>query len=233
MKERSYFKNRKIILIVAAILIISLNLNLVLALDKFYEVNLTYKDFTFKLNSVDMKLGSIDLPDQYGYYSAELNLFNGSILNKTYFATYYTAIIEGNNSDNGLFGGTREVINLTEIIIYLPYHEDAENIVIRNSIEDPIFIIPVSQFSKNLCGDGICQSYEAGKCSVDCANISRPSVPAYSTEVKMPASGGISPLTIVVISLTLILVILIIVLLRKKKPEEGTYEFLGGSQYYS
>ena len=173
------------------------------------------------LNNEVVKDWTSNLP---GIYSAEIISFDNKTLYKSFFDIALVQAYDSFNESGNIVAGGVDNLNYTNFTLYLPYYENAKSIEIYDDLNDNFLLsIDVSKFSKNLCGDGICQSWEVGKC----ADCEKAEVPAAGTSKGISETiGGISLLVIAIVILAIVLIVLIILLLRKK---EKPYEFISPS----
>ena len=137
----------------------------------YFDINLNYGNNSFELNNIIFNFDG-ELKESFGSYKTKIRLFDSSLIEGPSFETFSYALVEGLDPKTGNFASELSYFNLTQISLQVPYFENAEGIIIYDPLDRPLLFIPVSQFSKDLCGDGICQSYETKKiCSVDCLDV--------------------------------------------------------------
>lgn len=118
----------------------------------YYEINLKYNRGDITLNSIQVKplIDQKDLENIEGSYIAEVNSFDDEVLNLTFFniPTFilYDSIDEETGEING--GGMIE-LNETEVIIKIPYFENAEEIKVYDINISNKLTIDVSDYAKN------------------------------------------------------------------------------------
>ena len=115
----------------------------------FYKIGIDYNNGELSLKNVRIVPLSYQPKNFDGQYCAEIRDFNGNLLNKTYFdiplEIYFDTIDENTGEING--GGVK-VLNQTEITLFLPYYEDAKEIVIYKN-RNKVLAIDASDFSKS------------------------------------------------------------------------------------
>ena len=138
---------RKIILILF-ILILS---NIVYAEpNSYYEVNLEYKSGDLFLKNIEVKLNADKIGGGVGNYAATIISFSEDILNITFFEIPLTILYDNIDPETGeIVGGGLIELNETEIILRLPYYENAQEIIFYNPDLEEILVVDVSQFSKD------------------------------------------------------------------------------------
>tara|TARA_Y100000310_G_scaffold295904_1_gene327693 strand:- start:1167 stop:1799 length:633 start_codon:yes stop_codon:yes gene_type:complete len=154
------------------IIMLLISLNLVSALDHFYEIDLEYNKGRLSYDSIKVKPLTIEdeISDEGGRYFSIITSFNNETLNLSVFDIPTTIFYDTIDSETDLIngGGTLELDQVNKTI-KLPYYENAKEINIYNLNFSRVLSINVEEFSKNTCGDSICQSYESYQtCAKDC-----------------------------------------------------------------
>ena len=188
-----------------------------------YNLELSYNNGNINLLSLNIIIQDLK-EETYGNYTSEIISFEDKSLYRNSFGIPLTFIFDIADPETGeITGGGVVSLNYTNFTLYLPYYENAKEIKIYDFYGVELLTIPVSQFSKDLCGDGTCQFYEDMKsCPADCV--------AVKEEVKIeekPLTEKIAfyveeNKTIFVISaILLVILIILIILLLKSKPKEN------------
>ena len=138
----------------------------------YYEIKLNYTEGNVTLDSLIIEAFEEKIESE-GTYVAEIVSLDKKILNVTFFDIPLTIIFERINPTLGGLTGSEETrLNKSETTITLPYYDNAKEIRIYDPNITLLLTIPVSQFSKNLCGDGICQVFSGENfrnCRLDCS----------------------------------------------------------------
>jgi hypothetical protein len=207
--------NKNRLLIIAFVLVLGIN---IAEAKPFFEVNLSYNSMGFRLNNLAIAdYSDTGFQSQYGQYTAQLISFENKVLNQTYFDTYYTEII-----NHGLTDEEMKIVNVTEIVFYIPYYSNSDIIVIMDPADNPVYSAVVSQFAKNLCGDGICQRYESAKeCPSDCEKPSAPAEKEAGQPLPAKIMSNLSdPLVLAVIAAFAVLIFIIFIILHSKRKKQ-------------
>lgn len=196
----------------------------------YYELNIEYNFGVLTLNNISIKdTASVFMPNT-GSYRAEMISLSNKTLNTTYFEINREYIYdEFDPETGGASGGDLQVLNQTNFTIYLPYYQDAKEINIYDLYNSNLLTIPVSQFSKNLCGDGTCQFYEDERsCPRDCLKAAPSNVTFQKPEV--PVTQQITASVkenypYYILGFVVLVVIIGIIVSFRKKPEQKSEQF--------
>ena len=114
----------------------------------YYKLNLNYDYGNISINSTEIEFSSEQIEPLFGFYSIIVKDSNDEILNITFFDVpneilYDTA--DENGTING--GGTLE-LNQTNFDIFVPYYENAKEMVIYDENLTEMARKDVSEFSK-------------------------------------------------------------------------------------
>jgi len=196
-----------------------------------YAIDLEYNNKAFSLISSGITPVNIpaeeiidEIPYQYKIVS-----FESEILEVGYFILPYQLTERAVNGT--IVSGEIIILDPSNLTIYPKYYDNAKSIEIYDA-NAKLLSIDVINYAKNLCGDGICQAWEAGKC-FDCGAITeKPTAPQEKKSTEQPIAGAESeiqnilgnPLVWMIFIASLALIILVIIILKRKK--ESPYEFI-------
>jgi len=174
------------------------------------------------ISFLSLNIGLEQPGESQGDYTADILSFNNKTLNRTFFSVSTFILVDIVDESTGSINGGG-IFNLTQVnfTLYLPYYENAKEIKIYDPDMTLMLTIPVSQFSKDLCGDGTCQFYESERsCAADCA-VPKVNVTAAEKEkgiVEKATQYVEENQTMFIVSLiVLVILIIIIILLLKTK----------------
>jgi len=151
-------KIKKINLFVFSFLIIVIFLNSVSALNNissylYYDVSLNYSYGKIFLNSLNVVFSLNGLENSYNedsnVYDAELKDFNGDVIWRESFSVPNLVIADFMNNETGeLFRSEIITLNETEFNLFIPYKENAKEILISQNRTE-VLRINVEGYSKN------------------------------------------------------------------------------------
>ncbi len=135
-------KNKKLILL---IIFLFLLVNIALAIDRYYALELNHFEGIITYRGINLLAGRAPVMNDEGNYTIKVISF------------YNTVLVEG------VFYVNRD----GDFTLYVPYHNEAKEIVIFKGRER-IFGYSVAAFA-DVCGDGTCQEHESFEdCPEDC-----------------------------------------------------------------
>jgi len=188
---------------------------------EYYSLDLNYNDGNISLiSSPKMKIGGAETFS--GNYVAKIISFENKILNTTFFEIPLIYLYDAVDPETGeIIGGNIAILNEINVTLNLPYYENAKSIEIYSPNNTKLLTINVSQFAKNLCGDGICQGYEnAEKCPADCAKeLLGEKEEAKETITQQIAKSVSKNYSYIVIAIAAIVLIIIITRFLKKRQK--------------
>jgi hypothetical protein len=139
-------KNKMLIIF---LIIISLTTFVSAEVQHYYEIDLMYDHEEIYYKNIKVIPSNEDLTIPEGKYIAELVSLDNQILNITFFAFPLTILWDGVNEETGEIdrGGMIE-LNQTEIILFIPYFENAQEINIYDWDLNKKLTIPLTDFSE-------------------------------------------------------------------------------------
>ena len=217
MKLPIYHTTKKIIPLMFILLVL---LGTAEAAEYHFKLNLSNENGTLKFNNLTLQLDG-QIREQQGIYKTKIELLNYTTVDGPYFDTFYFIIVEGVDPITGDLISERKTVNKTEIILDLPYYENIDSVRIYNPLDRIILYIPVAQFAKNLCGDGICQGYESeDKCPADCAKeVLEEKEEVKETITQQIAKSVSNNYNYIIIAIAAIVLIIIITRFLKKRQK--------------
>lgn len=155
----------------AILLVFILVIQSAMAFDYYYNVHLFYKDGKLSLKSAEVKPQLDKEESTTGDYSYKVLGLDGDILYRSDFQIPTTIIYDTINPETGVItGGGEKTLEEVDVILRIPYYKNARNIEFYKN-KEKLLTVSVGQFSKEICGDGICQSFETYKtCIKDCSS---------------------------------------------------------------
>ena len=115
----------------------------------YYKLTLDYSYGEIQVNSTDIEFSNKQIENLFGFYSATILDSDGNLLNLSLFDVpneiLYDTIDEETGEING--GGFLE-LNETEFEIFIPYYENAKEIVIYNESLTELTRKNIQEFSK-------------------------------------------------------------------------------------
>lgn len=218
-------KNKQIIIPIFALFFSILFVIPVQAAEQnFVELKLNYN--SGKLALVESNVIKGDYSNLGGAYLAKIISFEEKELNQLFFSIPLEIINDVIDPKTGLIiGGNTVILNQLNFSLYIPYYENAKEVEIYNQTGLKILTVNIPQFSKDLCGDNLCQNWESIiKCPSDCA---KPAVVKEKAEEKplekvaaIVKETASSPWFWVIL-VAIVTIIVIIVLIVKSKKEES------------
>jgi hypothetical protein len=143
--------NKKIIIMVLMFSLVSV---MVLGgTDKFYKVELMYDHGNISYESLSVLVSNENLAESFGLYNAEVIGLNGELLGLVNFDIPLEVFYDQTDPDTGqIIGGGTIELNETEITLYVPYYENAKEIIIYDQKTELKLAIHVDKFSKEVSG---------------------------------------------------------------------------------
>ncbi|MEK6897939.1 MAG: hypothetical protein AABX28_01125 [Nanoarchaeota archaeon] len=140
--------NKIILLLIFAITFVSLASAIQEPL-VYYKINLNYSYGNISVNSVNVELSDKQIENNFGFYIAEIVDYEGNLLNLTFFDVPNEILWDGVDPETGEIdnGGLLE-LNETNFDIYIPYFENAKEIVIYDENLIELSRYGVGQFSR-------------------------------------------------------------------------------------
>ena len=139
--------NSKFFLLIFALVLISLASAIQEPLI-YYKINLDYSYGDITINSTEIELSNEAVENNFGFYSAIILDYEGSLLNLTLFDVP-NGILYDSIDESGVIndGGFLE-LNQTSFEIFVPYYENAKEIVIYNENLTELTRKNISEFSR-------------------------------------------------------------------------------------
>ncbi len=163
-------KKTKIIILIIFILLI----NSVIASPLIiYNLDLNSNKENITLNKLETKIIEI-YKETNGNYKAKVISFNNKTLKVLDFDIPSQIFKESFDENATPIGSEILPINNTNFNLQLPYYENGKEIIIYNNKNQEKLKIDISMFSKNKCGNNICDISENYKnCQIDCISGSK------------------------------------------------------------
>jgi len=181
--------------------------------------NLTLRFDTGNLTFENVKISSVIPIEESGHYNYKIISLSDKVLYQANFSLpdLITKIYHEKNGE--LFEDY--VLTNESITLLIPYFDNAKEIRIYDPNLTLLLTIPVSQFSKNLCGDGTCQFYENVKsCPADCAAAVKPPVVEKPLTEKIASYVGENKTMLTISAILFVILIVLITLITRKKPQK-------------
>ena len=147
-----------------------LSINLVNALNNYYDFNLVYNKGNLSYNSLNVRpLTKEVLTNNYeGKYLLKLISLNNKLLYSIYFninlEIIYDSIGFREDPNHGVLFLDTTIINFK-----IPYYENAGEMIIYGNDSNELLKIDVSAYSKQKCGNNLCDfSENYNNCKLDC-----------------------------------------------------------------
>ena len=116
----------------------------------YYKLNLDYSYGNITINSTQIEFSNKQLENNFGFYTASVLDFNGSVLNITLFDVPNQIIYDTVDENGTINGGGQLELNKTNFDIFIPYYENAKEIKIYNENLSELTKKRVSEFSKEM-----------------------------------------------------------------------------------
>jgi len=131
--------------------------NLVIAHDKYYNMELEYNNGNIKYINSNISIERISVNS--GDYIADIISFDNKLLNRTSFSVQNVIFYDNIDNKTGeIVSGGSFLLNKTNFTIYLPYYENAKEIKISKlnittNRYDKILTIDVSYYAREIPKD--------------------------------------------------------------------------------
>ncbi len=115
----------------------------------YYKLNLDYDTGKINISSVEIEFSKKNIENNLGLYAAKITDYNNDLLNLTFFDIPNKIFWEGVNPETGEIdrGGEKE-LNQTSFEIFIPYYENAKEVVIYNENFTEIARRDINEYSK-------------------------------------------------------------------------------------
>tara|TARA_Y100000310_G_scaffold213829_1_gene214840 strand:+ start:16948 stop:17556 length:609 start_codon:yes stop_codon:yes gene_type:complete len=115
----------------------------------YYKLNLDYSYGNISISSVEIEFFQGKIENYFGLYTVRVLDYNDKILNLTFFDVPNEIIWEGINLETGEInmGGLLE-LNETSFEIFVPYYENAKEIIIYNESLYKLTKKDINEFSR-------------------------------------------------------------------------------------
>lgn len=139
-----------IIFVLAGILIIFLAVNVSAQTEnyKYYDLNLSWENGNFSLNSLNIEFSGNELSSQFGNHSTDVLDYQENVLNTASFEVPNTILYDNVDENGTIVGGGTLELNETDFAVYVPYYENASEIVIYDRNVTEKLRIDVGSYSK-------------------------------------------------------------------------------------
>ena len=214
----------KKILIITAILFIILLIHSAGAFSYAFEINLSYDRYLLNQSSVNVVPLTSKI-ENVGAYHAEIISIDNKTLNRTYFSIPELFVDSFDQETGEAYKGN--LLRNAEFTLQVPYYENAKEVKIYDFYDFEMLSIPVSQFSKNLCGDGVCQRYENAKeCPSDCTKPAVTEEKPLTEKIAETAQETASNpwFWAVVVGIVFVIFIIVLIAKSKRKQEKPAYQ---------
>ena len=114
----------------------------------YYKLNLDYSYGNILINSTEIEFSNEIIENLFGFYSANILDNEGNLLNLTLFDVPNEILYDTINEEGEISGGGFLELNETQFDIFVPYYENAKEIVIYNENLSELTRKDVSEFSK-------------------------------------------------------------------------------------
>jgi hypothetical protein len=131
------------------LLLILLATSVSAAVQHYYAIDIIYNNGEISYSNLHIELSQTELKTPEGTYIAEVVSTENKILNTTFFAIPLTIIYDNANPETGeiVSGGVIE-LNESEITLYIPYYDNAQEINIYDWDLNKKLSINVSSYVK-------------------------------------------------------------------------------------
>lgn len=134
-----------------------------LTFEEYYKIDLNYNKGDFNLLSLDIEFSDTVIENNFGFYSAEVLSFENQTLNLTSFYVSNEILYDEVDENGTIVGGGLLELNDFNFTIYVPYYENANEIIIYNENRTEKLRIDVSMYSKEVSDEGIIGEGKSGE----------------------------------------------------------------------
>lgn len=115
----------------------------------YYKLNLDYDKGNINISSIEMEFSEEEIENVFGLYSLKVLDYNEEILNITFFDIPNKVLYDMINPETGKIEGGGEV-ELEEVSfkIFVPYYENAKEIIIYNETFDELIRKNIGEYSR-------------------------------------------------------------------------------------
>jgi len=141
-------KENKLICLMVLVSLIFLAGGVLADSDKYYEINLSYDKGNFSLNSLNMEFSSETLQNYGGEYLVQTVDFRKNKIDSMSLGVPNQILYDEVNENGTIVSGGMVILNETNFTIYVPYHENASEVVVYDENMTEKLSIDVSKYSK-------------------------------------------------------------------------------------
>ncbi|MBT4935219.1 hypothetical protein HOL21_04565 [Candidatus Woesearchaeota archaeon] len=120
-------------------------------INHYYEIDVGYQRGDISYKSISVKPSQEELKTPEGTYITEVVSFDNQILNVTFFDIPTFILIDYTNPETGeVDGGGMIELNESEVVLYVPYYENAQEINIYDWDLNKKLTINVGSYAKEI-----------------------------------------------------------------------------------
>ena len=140
---------KKIILVLTMVIFLASTLIAIQEPLIYYKLNLDYNYGDISISSTEIEFSNEEIENFFGIYTLEILDFNDELLDLVFFDVPNEILWDGVDSETGeiSIGGLLE-LNETSFEIFVPYYENAKEIIIYNENLTELTKVRVNEFSK-------------------------------------------------------------------------------------
>ena len=115
----------------------------------YYKLNLDYDKGNIEISSTEIEFSKEKIENYLGLYTIKILDYDGEILNLTFFDVPNEILYETVDPETGeINGGGTLILNETSFEIFLPYYENAKELIIYNENLNELAKKDISEYSK-------------------------------------------------------------------------------------
>jgi len=140
------------LIFIFSILILILSLTLVSAYQEpfiYYKLNCYYNNGNISIDSIEIEFLDKEIDLTNGNYFINTLGFNGKLIKSINFSAPNKILYDSIDEQGNIVDGGEEELNETSFEIYVPYYENADELVIYNPVSKELTREDVSEYSKD------------------------------------------------------------------------------------
>jgi len=115
--------------------------------NEYYKLDLNYNQGEFSLNNLNIEFSDTSIENYFGFYLADVIDSENESLNLSFFDVPNEILYDEVDENGTIVGGGLMILNETNFTIYVPYYENANQIIIYDENLTEKLRIDISMYS--------------------------------------------------------------------------------------
>ncbi len=149
--KKLYFSREMSKMLLFIIVLLIFSFSVYAQTNHYYKIDLSYQNGDLSFTSVKVEPSLSEMKNPKGKYVAEVVSFDNKILNLTFFDIPLLVLWDQIDPETGkIVGGGMFERNKTDIVLFIPYYENGQEINIYDKELKQKLNIPVSSYAKEI-----------------------------------------------------------------------------------